>query len=73
VPFHESAAPPEDDELTPTASQKVAEVHDTLLRLSALGGMFWLDQVEPFHESAAMPEWSYPTASQKGAEVHETP
>jgi hypothetical protein len=56
VPFHESAAPPEDDELTPTASQKVAEVHDTLLRLSALGGMFWLDQVEPFHESAAMPE-----------------
>ena len=30
-PFHESAAPPE-KELSPTASQKVVETHDTPLR-----------------------------------------
>jgi hypothetical protein len=43
-------------EVSPTASQEVAETHDTPLRLDTPEGRVWLVQAEPFHESAAPPE-----------------
>jgi hypothetical protein len=63
--------------LDPTASQKVAEIHDTPPRLATLEGRVWFVQAEPFHESAAptmtpLPRSLYPTASQKVAETHDT-
>jgi hypothetical protein len=60
--------------LSPTASQKVAETHDTPLRLPTFEGRVWFVQVVPFHESATpSPEELNPTASQKVAETHDTP
>ncbi len=40
----------------PTASQNVAEAHDTPLRLVTPEGRVWFVQVVPFHESATPPE-----------------
>ena len=53
VPLNESAAPPEEEELEPTASQKVvAETHDTPSRLLTPEKVCGLDHVVTFHESA---------------------
>ncbi len=66
--------------LTPTAEQKVAEVHDTeksALNVAGLG-VATLVQVVPFHWAAtvvsAVPAafWSSPTAMQFVAEMHDT-
>ena len=55
--------------VSPTASQNVAETHDTPLRLFTPEGMALFAQSVPFHESAT----PLPTASQKVAEMHDTP
>ena len=59
----------------PTASQKVAEAHDTPKGSYALKGRVWFVQVVPFHKRATLPKEPkpYPTASQKVAETHDTP
>ena len=54
----------------PTASQKVAEAHDTPKGSYTLKGRVWFVQVVPFHVSA-LPLPS--TASQEVAETHDTP
>ena len=76
-PFHEIASP-EPEVLPPTASQELAETHDTPWRplTPEEEGRVWLVHVvPPFHESAAPPEKEElePTASQKLAETHDTP
>lgn len=60
-PFHSSAGAPES--LWPTATQVVADGHETALRsAAALGrlpcgglGVCWIAQVFPFHRSATVP------------------
>ena len=59
VPFHFSAPAPAPLALDPTASQKLAEVHDTPLRLmrwpppaDAGFAVCWILHLDPFHLSA---------------------
>jgi hypothetical protein len=61
VPFHTQAAAPGFAELDPTASQNVAETHDTPCmsarapELAAAGsGVAWIVQAVPFHPSARL-------------------
>jgi hypothetical protein len=85
VPFHRSANGRELPVLLikePTAMQAVLEVHDTCaspLDVAPGGpGMFWIDQLDPFHRSTSIrPSLSlfveYPTAMQLVLEVQDTP
>ena len=74
MPSHESATLPEEDGSYPTASQNVAETHDTPLRLFTSEGVCGLDQDVPSHENATPSlERLLPTTSQNVAETHDTP
>jgi hypothetical protein len=58
----------------PTASQKVAETHDTPLSWPAPEGRVWFVQVVPSQPSDTPPaKKPYPTASQEVVETHDTP
>src|SRR5579871_3092236 len=85
VPSHSSAPPPDVLELEPTASQKLAEMHETPARLirkplSAWAGfaVFCICHTVPFHTSASAmavaPELSgrEPTASQNAVVTQDT-
>jgi hypothetical protein len=61
VPFHSQAAAPGSAELEPTASQNVAETHETPCMsarvpevASAGSGVAWIVQAVPFHPSARL-------------------
>ena len=84
VPFHTQAAAPGLAELEPTASQNVADTHETPAMearkaedASVGSGVAWILQAVPSHFSArlmVLPELSVvlPTASQCLAETQET-
>src|SRR5262249_31904481 len=83
VPFQTSASgiSPEPLSETPTASQNVADVHDTANSAADVEpaglGTDWIFHEVPFQTSARMiplwPFWEPPTASQNRATGHETP
>ena len=53
--------------------QALADVHDTADSEAPAGfGVDWIDQLEPSHSSANVPELELPTAVQAFAEVHDT-
>ena len=64
VPLHVTALPEES-----TATQKVAEAHETEVRVLEESMLTGLDQVEPFHV-ITLPDES--PATQKVVEAHET-
>jgi hypothetical protein len=66
-PFHISLP------LEPSASQKVAETHETAPR-PVVPGTAWSSHVVPFHRAANGPTWTeVPVASQNVGETHDTP
>src|SRR5215813_7857771 len=71
VPFHAAAFSPDGPE--PTASQELAETHETDIGCTEVPGITWSCHEVPFHISAAAPAAPTPTASQKLAATHETP